>query len=201
MEITVCPGNIDVEACDCSMGMINVWVSNTFDCNNPIGFYYYYKESNCTGEIPDWNDGGNYPWPFINCDTVQAFYQMVAPDGNIFDNLPCYGSDIRLKTGIETLKDSLETLMKLEVVEYDWNTNLNETEYKYFEKNKKLHTIGLIAQNVRQYYPEVVELGSNGYYRLDYTKLNSVLVEAIKEQQLFIEDIDKELEYIESKLK
>jgi hypothetical protein len=83
----------------------------------------------------------------------------------------------------------------------DWNSNLNETEYKYFEKNKKLHTIGLIAQNVRQYYPEVVELGSNGYYRLDYTKLNSVLVEAIKEQQLFIEDIDKELEYIESKLK
>ena len=37
-------------------------------------------------------------------------------------------------------------------------------------------------------------------YKLNYTKLNSVLVEAIKEQQLFIEDIDKELEYIESKL-
>ena len=53
---------------------------------------------------------------------------------------------------------------------------------------------------VRQYYPEVVELGNNGYYRIDYTKLNSVLVEAIKEQQLFIEDIDKELEFIESKL-
>jgi secreted Zn-dependent insulinase-like peptidase len=132
---------------------------------------------------------------------VAAFYQDVQADGQILSNNPCYGSDIRLKTGIETLKDSLETLMKLEVVEYDWNTNLNETEYKYFEKNKKLHTIGLIAQNVRQYYPEVVELGSNGYYRLDYTKLNSVLVEAIKEQQLFIEDIDKELEYIESKLK
>jgi hypothetical protein len=98
------------------------------------------------------------------------------------------------------LKDSLETLMKLEVVEYDWNHNLSQVEYNYFEKNNNLHTIGLIAQNVRQYYPEVVELGGNGYYRINYSKLNAVLVEAIKEQQLFIEDIDKELEYIESKL-
>jgi secreted Zn-dependent insulinase-like peptidase len=128
-------------------------------------------------------------------------YQDVAMNGFILADNPCFGSDIRLKQGIETLKDSLENIMKLEVVEYDWNSNLNETEYTYFEKNKNLHTIGLIAQNVKQYYPEVVELGSNGYYRLDYTKLNSVLVEAIKEQQLFIDDIDKELEYIESKLK
>ena len=135
------------------------------------------------------------------CDLVTPFYQTLDTNGDILFNDPCSGSDIRLKTGIETLKDSLETLMKLEVVEYDWNGNLNETEYEYFEKNKNLHTIGLIAQNVRQYYPEVVELGSNGYYSLNYTKLNSVLVEAIKEQQLFIEDIDKELEYIESKLK
>jgi secreted Zn-dependent insulinase-like peptidase len=120
--------------------------------------------------------------------------------GEILTNDPCMGSDIRLKKGIETLKDSLETLMKLEVVEYDWNHNLSQIEYDYFEKNNNLHTIGLIAQNVRQYYPEVVELGSNGYYRINYSKLNAVLVEAIKEQQLFIEDIDKELEYIESKL-
>jgi hypothetical protein len=117
-----------------------------------------------------------------------------------YNSNPCFGSDIRLKQGIETLKDSLENIMKLEVVEYDWNHNLNQVEYDYFEKNNNLHTIGLIAQNVRQYYPEVVELGSNGYYRLNYSKLNAVLVEAIKEQQLFIEDIDKELEYIESKL-
>ena len=132
---------------------------------------------------------------------TMMFFQILDPgSGEILANDPCYGSDIRLKKGIETLKDSLETLMKLEVVEYDWNENLSNTEYNYFKKNNNLHTIGLIAQNVRQYYPEVVELGGNGYYRINYAKLNSVLVEAIKEQQLFIEDIDKELEYIESKL-
>jgi secreted Zn-dependent insulinase-like peptidase len=133
-----------------------------------------------------------------------TYYDMglFSPDSPCcaYNSNMCFGSDIRLKKGIETLKDSLENIMKLEVVEYDWNHNLNQLEYDYFEKNNNLHTIGLIAQNVKQYYPEVVELGSNGYYRLDYTKLNSVLVEAIKEQQLFIDNIDKELEYIESKL-
>jgi secreted Zn-dependent insulinase-like peptidase len=140
------------------------------------------------------------PCQFLSCDFGATYYVMDNGTCCAVTGEMCMPSDVRLKQGIETLKDSLETIMKLEVVEYDWNSNLNETEYSYFEKNKSLHTIGLIAQNVRQYYPEVVELGSNGYYRLDYTKLNSVLVEAIKEQQLFIDDIDKEIEYIESKL-
>jgi hypothetical protein len=112
----------------------------------------------------------------------------------------CNYSDIRLKQGIETLKNALSLLMNLEVVEYDWNDKLNEVDYVYFARKKKLHTIGLIAQNVKQYFPEVVKLNHEGYYWVDYTKLNAVLVEAIKEQQVFIEDIDKELEFIESKL-
>ena len=186
-----------MEACDCVM-QIQVWVQGNFDCNNPVGFYYYLNQGKCDLMIPgSWMSA----YPFVNCRQIpQTFYQLVDPDGLILTNDPCMGSDIRLKNGVETLKDSLETLMKLEVVEYDWNENLSNVEYDYFKKNNNLHTIGLIAQNVRQYYPEVVELGSNGYYRLNYVKLNSVLVEAIKEQQLFIEDIDKELEYIESKL-
>ena len=179
------------------MGTISVWVDGTFNCGAPVGYVYYYNRANCESNRSDWVLN---PYPFINCDIAQINYQDVDPTGLIILDSPCFGSDIRLKQGIETLKDSLETLMKLEVVEYNWNSNLNKSEYTYFEKNKNLHTIGLIAQNVKQYYPEVVELGSNGYYRLDYTKLNSVLVEAIKEQQLFIDSIDKELEYIESKL-
>ena len=162
----------------------------------PIGNVLYLDLSNCQSSNSDWG-----VYAAVAACPGSGFYSDIGYDGEILNSKECFGSDIRLKTGIETLKDSLETLMKLEVVEYDWNNNLNETEYKYFEKNKNLHTIGLIAQNVRQYYPEVVELGFNGYYSLNYTKLNSVLVEAIKEQQLFIEDIDKELEYIESKLK
>ena len=109
-------------------------------------------------------------------------------------------SDVNLKTKIETIYDALEKIMKLEAVEYDWNTNLNSTEYEYFEKNKRLHAIGLIAQNVRLYFPEVVSMNGEGYYYIDYSKLNSVIVESIKSQQVFIEDIKEQINELENKL-
>jgi hypothetical protein len=109
-------------------------------------------------------------------------------------------SDINLKTKIETIYDALEKIMKLEAVEYDWNTNLNKTQYEYFDKNKRLHAIGLIAQNVRIYFPEVVSINGEGYYYINYNKLNGVLVEAIKSQQVFIEDIKEQINELENKL-
>jgi hypothetical protein len=109
-------------------------------------------------------------------------------------------SDVNLKTKIETIQDALEKIMKLEAVEYDWNTNLNKSQYSYFEKNKRLHAIGLIAQNVRLYFPEVVSINGEGYYYINYSKLNSVLVESIKSQQLFIEDIIEQINELENKL-
>ena len=91
--------------------------------------------------------------------------------------------------------------MNFDVVEFDWNKNLNVVDYIKLEEKNKLHSIGLIAQNIRQFYPEVVELMSSGYYRINYPKLNAVLVEGIKEQQVFIEDIEQQLIEIENKLK
>ena len=87
--------------------------------------------------------------------------------------------------------------MKINAVEYDWNKNLNPDMYESFSKQDKLHTIGLIAQNVRLYYPEVVKMNNDGYYSIDYYKLNSVLVEGIKDLQYEIEEMDKELDKIE----
>jgi hypothetical protein len=119
-----------------------------------------------------------------------------------FDNYPylCLYSDIKLKNGVETLEGSLENLMKINAVEYDWNNKLNPNMYEFFSNQDKLHTIGLIAQNVRLYYPEVVKMNEDGYYSVDYYKLNSVLVEGIKDLQYEIEEMDKELNEIELKL-
>jgi hypothetical protein len=106
-------------------------------------------------------------------------------------------SDIRLKGGIETIENALNKIMQIEAVEYDWNKNLDPGLYEYFEKQKKLHTIGLIAQNVRMIFPEVVRMNLDGYYSIDYKKLNAVLVEGIKQQVVFVDEIDKELDYLE----
>ena len=113
---------------------------------------------------------------------------------------PTSCSDAKLKESIEVLKDSLENIMKLDVVEFDWNDKLPVPDfYANLIKNKKIHSIGLIAQNVKKYFPEAVGF-NHGYYSINYAKLNAVLVEGIKAQQILIEEIDKELNFIESKL-
>ena len=163
----------------------------------PSSGCFYLDIDNCQSSTYDWAGFAN----IISCDAGTTFCN-VDYDGCILMCMMCDmgPSDVRLKQSIETLKDSLSNIMMLEVVEYDWNKNLSKGEYDFFERNKKLHSIGLIAQNVREYYPEIVKLNDHGYYHIDYTKLNSVLVEGIKEQQVFIEEIDKELDFIESKL-
>jgi hypothetical protein len=90
--------------------------------------------------------------------------------------------------------------MEIDAVEYDWNENLPKDLYEYFERKNRLHTIGLIAQNVRKYFPEAVTMNSDGYYHVEYSKLNAVLVEAIKEQQVFIDNIKDELDWIENNI-
>jgi hypothetical protein len=156
----------------------------------------YLSNSNCQNGIDDWNNFAQYLSNGVDV------WEVNTTNGYITSGpTSCgYPSDVRLKRKIETIYDALEKIMKLEAVEYDWNTNLNQTQYEYFEKNKRLHAIGLIAQNVRLYFPEVISINGEGYYYIEYNKLNSVLVEAIKSQQVFIEDIKEQINELENKL-
>ena len=186
---------------------MTIWGSSTFQaCYYPdyfyiyqetsyfaVGFYKYRTGYNCSNSTCDW--AGLYS--YMN---YSGTYQLNYTCGDISTFVSCSYSDVTLKSGIETLTNALSNIMNIEAVEYDWNDKLNATSLEYFKKQQKLHTIGLIAQNVRLYYPEVVSMNPDGYYSIDYKKLNAVLVEGIKEQEVFIEDIDKQLEYIESKL-
>jgi hypothetical protein len=154
----------------------------------------YRSITNCQNYTCDWIS--DYYWNNGQC---VGFQYTCGNSGTSGFN--CFYSDVSLKNGIETLKNVLDAIMKIDAVEYDWNENLNPSILDYFKEQQRLHTIGLIAQNVRLYFPEVVRMNEDGYYSIDYHKLNAVLVEGIKEQQIFIEDIDKQLEYIESKIK
>jgi hypothetical protein len=171
---------------------VNIY-AQVSDCTTAGNFYFYDNIGSCQGSSISWGYGycGNY----INCNNYTG---PVNYNGYWTPSYFCY-SDIRTKQSIETLKNSLKSILKLETVEYDWNEKT--PNYEYFEKRGKLHAIGLIAQDVRQYFPEVVKMSSNGYYTIEYAKLNAVLVEGIKEQQVFIEDINKQIEELESKIK
>jgi hypothetical protein len=53
---------------------------------------------------------------------------------------------------------------------------------------------GFLAQEIKEVYPEVVSLDSaTSYYSVNYVKLIPVLIEAIKEQQVQIEELKKQI--------
>ena len=92
----------------------------------------------------------------------------------------------------------MDKILNLNPVEFDWTEDT--PEYSFYFENDKTHSIGFIAQEVRKYIPEVVHIKSNGYYFIDYPKLNSFLVEAIKEHQVFIDNLETSIIEVENKL-
>ena len=117
-----------------------------------------------------------------------------------------FGSDFKLKKNIHKIHSPLETVKKLNGVQYDYTDTLNNNKferYKYSEL-KDPHTnkqrIGLIAQEVESVLPGVVKTLDDSTKAISYTDIIALLVEAVKEQQqLFsaqsqkIKELEKEI--------
>jgi hypothetical protein len=52
----------------------------------------------------------------------------------------------------------------------------------------------LIAQEVENILPELVETNSNGIKSVNYSNMVGLLIEAIKEQQIRIENLENKLD-------
>lgn len=119
--------------------------------------------------------------------------------GDIVDNgsglIP---SDIRLKNIKEEVTTTLDKLLKLDAIKYEW---------KYRENDKDLH-YGLIAQNVEKYFPDIIKetflpFYSNNnnikYKTIKYNDLTPIIITAMKEQQVMINNLKKEIEILKNK--
>ncbi len=102
-------------------------------------------------------------------------------------------SDRRLKTNFEKYQNSLSNISRLQGVTFNWvddNTRrLNPDEPQ----------IGLIAQEVEKVIPELVKTDQDGFKSVSYSKLTVVLLEALKEQQKMIEELQREVELLKQK--
>ena len=99
-------------------------------------------------------------------------------------------SDLRKKTNLKPLENSLDKVLKLQGYSFNWKESPNDPK-----------DIGLIAQDVEKIIPEVVFTNrTDGYMGINYSKLPAVLIEAIKEQQNKIENQNKEIETLKNEL-
>jgi hypothetical protein len=92
-------------------------------------------------------------------------------------------SDIRFKKNINNIENSLEKVLKMQGVTYNWKTE--EYPDKGFSRETE---IGVIAQEVEKVFPELVNTDDEGYKSVQYSHIVPVLIEAIKEQQKIIEN-------------
>lgn len=117
-------------------------------------------------------------------------------------------SDMRLKKNVRDLDYSVETLMKLRPVQFDWRHDDPEI-LKHYPLISRFagqpHSIGFLAQDVQKLVPEAIESETVGdaevqYLQLDYTKLVPVMVKAAQEQQGDIIALNTEIETLKSEL-
>tara|TARA_Y100000592_G_scaffold25148_1_gene39588 strand:+ start:133 stop:2838 length:2706 start_codon:yes stop_codon:yes gene_type:complete len=99
-------------------------------------------------------------------------------------------SSARYKQNVTPLSNPIETAKKLQGVEFTWK----ESGHKDF---------GFIAEEVGKVLPQLVsyEPGGKNAIGMDYSKITSLLVECVKQQQEQIETQEDRIKQLEKKLK
>lgn len=103
-------------------------------------------------------------------------------------------SDRRLKDNITLIESPLEKISKISGVSFNWNDK--QSVYQVGEKD-----YGVIAQEIEEVLPELVTTRDNGYKAVRYEKITPLLIEAIKEQQVEINDLKELVKQLLDKIK
>ena len=113
---------------------------------------------------------------WVNTETshrVKATTTTFLPLNVAGDIIAFASSDKRLKDNIKPIENALDKVNKISGVTFEWN------EISHKETGKK--DVGVIAQEIEEILPELVDNRSNGYKAVDYPKLTALLIEAVKD--------------------
>jgi hypothetical protein len=111
-------------------------------------------------------------------------------NGNFLNLNNSYGgiSDINLKTDIEPASNQLEDLRKIEIVKF---------RLKSGEPDSPKHT-GVIAQDIQEIKPGLVEQGEDGILSVKYSVLSVLALKALQELADKVDAIEARLQTLES---
>ena len=151
-------------------------------------------------------EGGSWGgWSKIYAGMADGITGALAITGAITatGDITAYYSDGRLKENLKIISNPIEKITKL--TGYTYNTNeLGKTLLDTKDDNDS--KVGLIAQDLQKVLPEAVKLApfdrdedgnsksGENYLTIQYEKIVPLLVEAIKEQQIKIENLTIEVE-------
>ena len=90
-------------------------------------------------------------------------------------------SDRRLKDNIKPIEGALDKVSKISGNTFDWN---EEKQNTYKGKD-----YGVVAQEIKEVMPELVDTRDNGYLAVKYDKIVPLLIESIKELKKEIEEL------------
>ncbi len=187
--------------------------------------------------IEYWGEEGNMqglnfwkPWPTPNHTNYVLFLRDdknvgIGTSGSgsykldLAGTIRSYGSvifsDERLKTNVTSMSNSLDKVLLLNGVSYNYEFELDKyssSSDSAFEKAKintvkgdskispsdKKEHIGFIAQDLQEVLPNIVYEDENGYLSVNYNEVIPLLVEAMKEQQTQIEILENSIEELKN---
>ena len=94
-------------------------------------------------------------------------------------------SDKRLKDNILPIENPLQKINQIGGYSFDWNV-----EKQHIYKGKDY---GVIAQEIEEILPELVDTRENGYKAVKYDKLVSLLIEGIKDLSQQVEELKQKI--------
>jgi hypothetical protein len=141
------------------------------------------------------NKSATSPWHFYEYSTgnLQLYYDTTLR-GTFNSTTGVYtsSSDKRFKKNIEDFTNIIDKVMLLHPKRYNFIS----------QKNNDQKYIGLIAQDVKELFPEFVQYNEeDDKYTMDYAGLSVVAIQAIKEQQEDIDQLKAEIEEIKKLLR
>ena len=117
----------------------------------------------------------------------------ISDDLNVEGNVTVTGdvvafssSDRRFKDNLTQIVTPLSKLSRINGYSFNWN---NDKQHIYKGKD-----YGVVAQEIQEVLPELVQERENGYLAVNYEKLVPLLIESIKELKTQIDHLNKKLE-------
>jgi hypothetical protein len=153
-------------------------ITNNNQLTNGAGYITSFTDTNTTYTAgngltltgTEFTMSGSYTGSFTATDDITAF------------------SDERLKSNITTIEDALDKVKSMRGVMFDKTDSLT---------GELRQATGVIAQETEKVLPEVVHNDDNtGYKSVAYGNIVGVLIEAIKEQQLQIDELTEQVEFL-----